>query len=387
MIRKTIFWLHLGTGIAVGLVVAMMSLTGVLLTYEHQMTAWADAKSWPSHPAGAERVSVEALVASAAGAGISPQRLTYYRDPDMPVLAGGGRRDPSTYVDGYTGDLLGRPTSTMRDVMATLTAWHRWFDVDGEGRATAQFITGISNLIFLFLIVSGAYLWLPKVMRWPLFRERLRFRKSYRNSKERDFYWHHIFAAWSIVPLIVVVATGVVISFGWANSLLTGLAGDSPGRPIAAAVSEPPAHTARMSLDELLQRAMAQSDSWNSIAMDLPGPESKSVSFQLDAGSGRQPHKRTIVMLDAFSGKVVGSSEFSDQPATTRAISWNRYLHTGESFGFVGQTIAGVVSLTSLFMVWTGFALAWRRLIVPLYRRKGRAARGVRSTENMGRLK
>jgi uncharacterized iron-regulated membrane protein len=47
-----------------------------------------------------------------------------------------------------------------------------------------------------------------------------------------------------------------------------------------------------------------------------------------------------------------------------------RFLHTGEVLGIAGQTIAGLVSLTSLFMVWTGLALAWRRLIVPLYRKK-----------------
>ena len=88
--------------------------------------------------------------------------------------------------------------------------------------------------------------------------------------------------------------------------------------------------------------------------------------------------------LDAYTGDVVGTSVFSDLPGETRAISWNRYLHTGESFGFTGQTIAGLVSAASLIMVWTGFALAWRRLIVPLYRRNGRAVRVVRAAEENG---
>ena len=347
MFRKTIFWVHLGTGVVVGLVVAMMSLTGVLLTYEQQMVAWADSRSWPSPPAQAVRVSVEEIVASATASGVSAQRVTFHRDQAKPVLVGGGRRDPSTYVDAYTGTVLGQPTNTMRTVMQTLTGWHRWFDVDGESRATARFVTGVSNLAFLFLIVSGAYLWLPKVMRWPLFRRRLRFAWNYRNSKERDFYWHHVFAAWSIVPLTVVVATAVVISFPWANGLLRGLAGDSAGSPgppeliAGTAVVEIPVKGDPGNLDELLQRVMAQSSSWNSIALTVPESGSRTVSFQVDAGSGRQPHKRTTVILDAYTGDMVGSSVFSDLPGATRAISWNRYLHTGESFGFMGQTIAG----------------------------------------------
>jgi uncharacterized iron-regulated membrane protein len=46
-----------------------------------------------------------------------------------------------------------------------------------------------------------------------------------------------------------------------------------------------------------------------------------------------------------------------------------RFLHTGEALGLAGQTIAGLVSLSSAIMVWTGLALAWRRLVRPQLRR------------------
>ena len=36
MVRSTIFWIHLVCGVATGLVVLMMSVTGVILTYERQ---------------------------------------------------------------------------------------------------------------------------------------------------------------------------------------------------------------------------------------------------------------------------------------------------------------------------------------------------------------
>lgn len=249
-------------------------------------------------------------------------------------------------------------------------AWHRWFASGQESRATARLITGVSSLAFLFLIVSGAYLWLPRVFRWPLFRQRLRITTRYKNAKDRDFYWHHIFAAWSLLPLIVVVVTAVVISFAWANRLLTAVAGDDTGRSIEVASATIPDGAMRPDLDELLQRVMAQPASWESITLKLPGPRSRTVSIEVDAGSGRQPHMRHTVVLDAYTGEVIGWSGFTDRPAVQRAIAWNRFLHTGETFGFVGQTIAGLASIASLILVWTGFALAWRRLIVPLYGRR-----------------
>lgn len=72
----------------------------------------------------------------------------------------------------------------------------------------------------------------------------------------------------------------------------------------------------------------------------------------------------------------VQSSTGVDTPGR-QARSWARSLHTGEALGIIGQTIAGLVSLTSLVMVWTGFALAYRRLVVtPLRRRRARSSAG-----------
>jgi hypothetical protein len=35
-----------------------------------------------------------------------------------------------------------------------------------------------------------------------------------------------------------------------------------------------------------------------------------------------------------------------------------RFAHTGELFGLVGQTVAGIASAGGALLVWTGFALA-----------------------------
>ena len=64
MIRSTIFWAHLGCGVAAGLVVLMMSVTGVILTYERQMLAWADGSSYPPPTPDAKRLPLEQLTDS-----------------------------------------------------------------------------------------------------------------------------------------------------------------------------------------------------------------------------------------------------------------------------------------------------------------------------------
>lgn len=43
--RKAIFWGHLIVGLSASLVILVMSATGVLLMYQRQITAWADARA------------------------------------------------------------------------------------------------------------------------------------------------------------------------------------------------------------------------------------------------------------------------------------------------------------------------------------------------------
>ena len=62
-LRKTLFWIHLATGCVVGIIVLVMSMTGVLLTYERQITSWADRGMRSTPPsAGAARLPVEAMI-------------------------------------------------------------------------------------------------------------------------------------------------------------------------------------------------------------------------------------------------------------------------------------------------------------------------------------
>ena len=61
--RTVLFWLHLTAGVAAGLVVLIMSATGVALTYEKQVLEWADRRAWSAPPSRQDaRLSPETLL-------------------------------------------------------------------------------------------------------------------------------------------------------------------------------------------------------------------------------------------------------------------------------------------------------------------------------------
>ncbi len=115
-----------------------------------------------------------------------------------------------------------------------MTSWHRYLALSGESRATGKGITGAANLAFLFIVISGMYLWLPRLWTWIQFKNVLWFRAGLA-PKARDFNWHNVIGVWTAIPLAIVVAGAVPISYPWASNLVYRIAGDTPPPPAAAA--------------------------------------------------------------------------------------------------------------------------------------------------------
>jgi len=386
MFRKIIFWSHLISGVSAGLVILMMSVTGVLLTYERQILAWAEKSHYLPAEQVTEKQSLEQLhfIARTEHSEIFPSSIVVLNDPGAPVTFSAGRSGGFS-LNPVTGNEMPPANEALEAFFSTVTGIHRWFNLSGESRNTARAITGASNLAFLFLVLSGIYLWLPKIWSWSAFRIRLLFRNTAGNTRARDFNWHHVMGIWSAIPLAVVVATASVFYYPWANSLVYRIYGEEvPRRGAPAATTSnnltetigslPASEVIYLSLDEIFYSSVAHLESagenWRQISLSLPEEHSTTVAVAIDQGNGGQPQRRHNMVINRVSGNVEAWQPFSSQSPGRQTRSIVRFLHTGEVLGIWGQTIAGLVSLASVLMVWTGLALAWRRLITPLLRKK-----------------
>ena len=373
-IRKILFWLHLAAGCVGGIIILAMSITGVLLMYQRQILARVERGPFRSAaPApGVRRLPVEALLASVKG-----QRGALPADATLTLRAGAREpaelavgREASLYLNPYTGQVLGQGTTKWRSFFQEITAWHRWLGAKGEGRTTAKAITGACNLSFLLLVISGPFLWLPKKWTWQHLAPITWFRRGL-SGKARDFNWHNVIGLWCAVPLFFVVLTAVPMSYTWANDLIYRMTGSeiptaarAGGRGAGAPGGRGgTAITSDLSgLNQLWNRAETQEPAWQSIAMRLPESARRPVVFTIDTGDGGQPQKRATLTLDRATAATIRWETFADNSAGRKLRSWSRFVHTGEAFGAVGQTLAGAGSLGGVVLVWTGIALALRRL-------------------------
>jgi uncharacterized iron-regulated membrane protein len=388
-LRTVLFWMHLTSGVAAGLVILMMCVTGALLTYQRQITAWADMRGYHNEPpAGVPPLSPQELVAAVKRArpDVTPTTVVIRSDRSAPasLAVGPGRQ---LFVNPYSGVVYGEGNGQrVRDFFRVMVEWHRYVAMSGESRPTGRAITGASNLLFLFIVLSGPFLWWPKTWTWPALRNITWFKRGL-PAKARDFNWHNAIGIWSAIPLAIIVAGGVVISYPWATGLVYRAYGEQPpasapaatpsgataGRPAGSPVSAPSATAGRpVALETLIAKAEAHMPGWKTISIPLAGGNGSRVALLLDSGDGGQPHKRATLTLNRITGEVERWEPYSSQSAGRRARTWLRFAHTGEVYGLVGQTVAGLVTAGGAVLVYTGIALALRRFLA--WRKRSRTA-------------
>ena len=297
-------------------------------------------------------------------------------------------------LDPYTGQEMEPQRAWIRDAFSFITRFHRWFALEDEARDRAKFTIGIANLAFLFLVVSGLYLWFPRVFRRRAFSMRLFFSRRPVSSRARDYNWHHVLGIWMAIPLVILIVTGSVFSFRWTGDVIYAALGvERPERAAPAGGRGQGPRGARgqgqgagrsfnvatpagmLTLDQLAQVAGEATPDWRELAITLPRPQQPEVEVLIDRGSGGQPTLRETIKLDRVTGEILERTTFEQLPAAQQIRGTIRFLHTGEYFGVIGQTIAGLASLAGVLMVWTGLALAYRRLVQPMVNRRKRRRR------------
>lgn len=423
MFRKILFWLHLIAGVVAGVIIFVMSATGVALAFEKEIVAWMerDVRRVTPPAGGSQSLGLDELLAKLREQrpGERPSAITLEADPTVAVAVSYGRTN-AFYLDPYSGAIRDQGAKGTREFMHVMIDLHRFLGGHEEkNRAIGKAITGACNAAFLFLAVSGLYLWWPR--QWTqkilaavgLMSFKLR-------GKARDFNWHNAVGLWCAPVLIVLTATAMPISYRWAGDLIYKLTATTPpvqnAGPAGAAptveVPTPPPGSRPLGLEAMFAAAKKEFPNWQQISYRTGGrggrggggnapvvsanlPSSTATNATTEVAStersggergerrgesqreGRGPVQAvtlaiktqdqwplfatTQLTLDPYTGNVLKKDGYSDQNLGRQVRSWTRFLHTGEALGVIGKAIAGLASAGALLLVWTGFALTWRR--------------------------
>ena len=372
-VRTALFWLHLSGGIAAGLLILSLAVSGAALGFERQLLAWGETLSEEA----AGRPALETLLPTLAARYPKAEtlRITLDREGAYPVTVRAGR-GPTAFYGGKEAAPMADPAPQLRAGLATLRGYHRWFTLQDQARDRARAVLGAANLVFFGLLLTGSVLWWPRQLRWPWLRQQLTWSPRPPTSKARDLRLHHLLGAWAWVPLVVICASGTVFYYRWANDAVYRLAGEAPPARASSADGVEALPSALASLGPFAEAPLeAWIDDtvpgWRRLTVTLGYSPQGTLRFSVDESEGGRPHAVSTLTLTETGAKTL--APFTTLSAGQKARRLLRFLHTGEALGLGGQLIATLASLAAAVLAYSGLALSYRRLILTPFRR--RAAR------------
>lgn len=383
-VRKVIFWCHLVSGVTAGIVILIMSVTGAVLALKPQILRYAesDMRNVQVPQENAQRLSTQELFAKLKEAkpNAKPTALTIQSVPTEAAAFALGR-EGTIYMNPYNGQITGEGAKKTGAFFHFMEDWHRWLGMHGDNRPIGKAITGFCNAAFLVLAVTGLYIWMPRKFSWQAMKSITVFKAGLR-GRARNFNWHNVIGFWSALVLILLTATGMVISYQWAGDLLYTLTfSEKPApapqpapRPQQGTTNQPAAPEVPNNLNQLWARAEQQVPNWKLINLRLAQRAGGPVSFSIDEGTAWNPFARSVLTLNAATTEVVSYDAYANYNRGRTLRLWSRFTHTGEAFGLIGQIIAGLASFGGAFLVWTGLSLAIRRFRAWVARRKSKGA-------------
>jgi uncharacterized iron-regulated membrane protein len=360
--RKILFWMHLVSGLSAGVIIFVMCVTGALLAFERQIIELSESNARDvAVRDGVPKLTPQQIVDKLREArpDSKPSAMSITNEPGSTWLFNLGR-EGQVYVDPYTGDITGEGNKSVRGFMSELRNWHRYVALSSDGRTVGRAITGAANLLFLFLAISGIYIWMPRQLRWSSIKPVIWFKRGL-SGKPRNFNWHNTIGFWTSLFLIVFTLTATVISYQWAANLLYTVTGNEP--PQQQGNNTPPAEKPfefPTDINAAWTAAETQSPTWRSISLRLPVEKDAAV-FTIDEGIYWNIFGRSTLTASAATGAVSKWEPYGEQNSARQLRSWFRFTHTGETGGIVGQIIGFVACVGGAFLVWTGFSLALRR--------------------------
>src|SRR3954469_1206897 len=343
-LRRSLLTLHQWVGLAAGLFLIVISISGSALVFENEIDRALNPATSFVTPA-AQRLPVEALAARVAAAypndPVTGVRIAARADQAREISL---RSRHAAMVNPYTGEVLG-----LRDHEKSFARWlhllHTRFDL---GEVGEKMVGGFS-VAMLGLALSGLVLW------WP--RKILRVGAA-SSWKRTNFDLHNVLGFYSSLVMLCITLSGVLIAFeATTDPLVRRL--NPPAAPARAPESTLAPGATRISID----RAIA-------IAGDaLPGAFASNVALPAGAKGvlrvfkkfpeDRTPAGRSRVVLDQFSGAVLQVENTRTAQIGTRILNLKRSAHTGDIFGAPTQALYFVVSLGIALQAITGALIWW----------------------------
>ncbi|MBB6128078.1 PepSY-associated TM helix domain-containing protein [Mucilaginibacter lappiensis] len=376
--------IHLYLSLAAGIIIFCSCFTGTMLVFEKEIQHALHPQRYAIKPEG-NRMALANLVPTALKQ-VPKAKLSsvmVYNDPEhateiavsipekkkndaeMPAPKAGKsekghdhkdkkpkadeKPNITLFVNPYTGQVM-EQFNRRQTFMYKVEMFHRF--LLGAKNSLGDWIISLSTLIFLFILITGVILWWPKTK--AIMRQRLKIKWD-GSTKRLTHDLHIVTGFYTSIFLIIVVLTGLIMTFKWANVALFAITGSKPPvkeqSKVPLSVYKP--DTPALSADVILADMGKTITSAEYYSVRLPRDSSATYTVNVWP-EGAIETTADVYYIDQYSGGLVGSQTFASKSLGQRVRAYVKPVHTGAVYGLPTKILSFVVCALSLIFPVTG---------------------------------
>ncbi|MBN8430610.1 PepSY domain-containing protein [Microbulbifer salipaludis] len=375
--RKTLFTLHKYAGLTLGLLLALIGLTGSLLVFDHALDETLTPQTVSFTPS-ADRASYAEVFAAAQAAvpgNPTPTRLMTQRQPGSPHVV----RFPTP--EGAPGPIEVAVSPTDAEVLAvrgwgtpeyTMSWLYRLHYTLLAGK-NGKIVVGFMGLLLMVFCITGAVLWWPKKSKTHKRKWKRAFAIS-RNGNRFRFYLdvHKVFGIYFLPLLLIISFSGVSMVFPTQVETVVGSLFEMEPRP--ALPSSGASSGTPIIPDQAAAIAQAAFPGGALKRIYLPRDESDSYGLSFRATEEVWTnYGASFARVDQYSGEILMSQNATELPLGNKILRWQFPLHNGDALGIVGRWLVLLTGLVPALLFATGVYLWWRKRQLQSRTRRHRA--------------
>lgn len=355
LFKKINAWLHLWLGLASGIIVLILGVTGCILVFEQEIRVLTSPWLIAEKKAGQEMLPPSKLH-EAVRLALPEKKIRsvwYYGEGRTAKFS--LNSDSNVFVNPYTAEVVAMVDH--EDFFHEVDEGHRHLWLPEE---IGHHLVGWGTLVFFLLLISGIILWWPK--KWNKKGVDQSFKIRWKAKFKRlNYDLHNVMGFYSLILAFLMAFTGLIMSFSWFNKgvyWMTG--GETTQRVRAVSDSTQTGNTIMLQqVDKAWKICTEQIAEYNKdqVIVSFPNKASDAIDLCTDMHGGSWRY----VYLDQYTLKELPASQIKmkDEPLASWMRRSNYSLHVGAFGGLTTKTLYFLGSLISASLPITGFYIWW----------------------------
>ncbi|MFB9079605.1 PepSY-associated TM helix domain-containing protein [Flavobacterium procerum] len=372
--KKLILKIHLWLGLASGLIVIILGITGCLYVFEEELRPVVHDYYYADEIKN-EKLPISRLIqiAKETNQKTNPKQslsgckiinsddrtvmIWFFEELDKDAFWYWNRYQSTyLYLNPYSGKVQQQEEYNF-EFFVFVRMMHQTLCLNSN---IGDPIVGTATIIFIISLITGLVLWWPKNKQAA--KQRFWFRwKDTTQWKRKNYDLHNILGFYSMLFALIIALTGLVWAFESYDKGVQWIfnGGKTFERP-EPLVSDTTKYTKNTATDKIFASIKKSYPDAKSYFMFLPKENDSLRTFNTFIRFENR-FDDTAEEFDQYTGKKLKTTTYQDKNNGEKFRFINYDLHVGSILGFPGKVLAFFASLICASLPITGFYIWWGR--------------------------